>query len=288
MSEGNAGPILAENTAFELRSIALALDCTALNRAAVEAAVALAAATGARLKATFIDDECLHSLAAMPFAREVSFSGTSSRSFGSAQAVTAIHQSAETARGTVSVLATRAHVEYAFDVTRGRLLETLNLLSRGAGIVALCSAGARFGRTHSVDLLRSRMAHGTGVLTTPETVHLKGGPIVTVLSPRTDIAAMVRVTERVAAKAKRPHQFVVVSGDAAERGAMHQAVLEAQSTSVEIAFCEVNHLPQLASTLRLRRPGLVIADIDYAHLDDVDSVEAVGEAFAAPLLLMQL
>lgn len=288
MSEGNSAPANSESRTFELRRIALALDCTALNRAAIEAAVSLAAATGAQLKATFIDDECLHSLAAMPFAQEVSFSGTTRRSFGVAQAVTAIRQSAETARGTVSVLAAQAHVEYAFDVTRGRLLETLDLLSHGAGIVALGSSGSRFGRSHSIDLLRSRMAHGSGVLTTAETVRLRSGPIITVLSPGTGIAAMVRITERVAAQAKRSHQFVIVSGDAAERGAMHQAVLEAQSTSVEISFCEVNHLPQLASTLRLRKPALVIADIDYTHLDDESTVEAVGEAFAAPLLLMQL
>ena len=53
-------------------------------------------------------------------------------------------------------------------------------------------------------------------------------------------------------------------------------------------FCEVNRLADVTRMLRGQAPGLVIADIDYAHLDEASSAERVSEAFGAPLLLIQI
>lgn len=273
---------------IDVRTIALALDCSTLNRAAVEAAVGLAAATGAQLNAVFIEDECLHNLAAMPFAREISFSGASSRSFSSVQITSEIKRSVDTARKTIARIAARQNIKCGFSVTRGQPAESLNLAGGEAQILALGSSRSRIGRVHTVAALRSKMAHGSGVLVAPADPVLENGPVVAILSPGAEVSAMVKTAERFAAQAHRRHQFLIVSGNGAERAALHQGVLEAQSSSVEIGFCGINQLSQVTRAIRLQSPGLVIADIDYAHLDDASSIEAVSEAFGAPLILVQV
>ncbi len=273
---------------IEVRRIALALDCSTLNLVALETAVSLAAATGAELHAVFIEDECLYSLAAMPFAREISFSGTRTRVFNSEHATREIKRSVDAARIAVSAAASRARIRWVFDTTRGQLDDALVRVSRSAQILALGSSRSRIGRVHSVSALRAGMHHGSGVVIAPPAADFPHGPVVAILSPGAEPEAIVKTAERMAAQSARPHRFLIVSDSAAERASLHQRVLEVQSNSVEVAFCEINTLSQVTRAVRLHSPGLVIADIDYAHLDEATSTERVSEAFGAPLLLMQV
>lgn len=273
---------------IDVRTIALALDCSTLNRVALETAAGLAAATGAKLSAVFIEDECLHSLAAMPFARQVTFSGKSSTSFGTDQLSHDIRRSAAAARIAVSAVATKARIDWAFNTTRGQLKDSLARVSSEAEILALGSSRSKIGRVHTIASLRASMHHGSGVLVAPPNPEFQGGPVLAILSPGAEIGIAVKTTERMASQSDRTHRFLIVSDNAAERAALHQALLEAQSTSVEVAFCDVNELPQVTRAVRLHAPGLVIADIDYGHLDDATSTERVAEAFGAPLLLIQI
>lgn len=278
----------APGAGIEVRNITIAFDCSTLNRAVLETAVGLAAATGANLRAVFIEDECLFSLAGLPFATEVSFSGTRTRSFSSEQMSMEIRRSADAARMAVSAVATRARVRWAFDTARGDLGRMLASVGDTAEILALGSSQARIGRVHSVAMLRATMHHGSGVLVAPAEPEFAGGPVVAIVSPGADAGIIVRTAERIAAQWQRPYRFLIVSGEAAERAALHQAVLEVQSTSVEVSFCTVDELPDVTRAVRAQAPGLVIADIDYGHLDDASSTERVSEAFGAPLILVQV
>ncbi len=288
MSEPNQTGALDPLKPIDVRNIALALDCSTLNKVALETAVSLAAATGANLRAVFIEDECLYSLAAMGFAREISFSGKRTRSFSSEQISVDIQRSADAARSAVSAVAGRARVKWVFDTTRGQLDDALARIGDTAEILALGSSRSRIGRVHSIASLRSSMHHGSGVLVAPVTMEFPGGPVVAIISPGAEVSIVVKTAEQISAKSERSHRFLVVSGNAAERAALHQALIEAQSTSVEVAFCDYNELPQVTRAVRLHAPGLVIADIDYAHLDDASSTERVSEAFGAPLILIQV
>lgn len=288
MSEAIQTGTLDPRKPIDVRNIALALDCSTLNKVALETAVNLAAATGANLRAVFIEDECLYSLAAMGFAREISFSGTRARSFSSEQISLDIKRSADAARAVVSAAARRARVKWAFDTTRGHLEDALARVGDTAEILALGSSRSRIGRVHSIASLRATMHHGSGVLVAPVTMEFPGGPVVAVISPGAEVGVVVKTAEQISSQSDRSHRFLIVSDNAAERAAMHQALLEAQSTSVEVAFCDYNELPHVTRAVRLHAPGLVIADIDYAHLDDASSTERVSEAFGAPLILIQV
>ena len=95
---------------INVRQIALALDCSTLNRVALETAVGLAAATGARLRAVFIEDQCLYSLAGLPFAREISHSGTGVHKLDAEHLSRELERSARAAQVAVSSAAARARV----------------------------------------------------------------------------------------------------------------------------------------------------------------------------------
>jgi nucleotide-binding universal stress UspA family protein len=288
MAETTENRQLDPGKPIDVRNIALALDCSTLNRVALETAVNLAAATGAKLRAVFIEDECLYSLAAMPFAREISFSGKRTRSFSSEQISLEIKKSADAARTAVAAAAGRARVKWAFDTTRGQLDDALARVGDTAEILALGSSRSRIGRVHSIASLRASMHHGSGVLVAPITAEFPGGPVVAVISPGAEVGVVVKTAERISSQSDRSHRFLIVSGNAAERAALHQGLLEAQASTAEVSFCDVNELPQVTRAVRLHGPGLVIADIDYAHLDDASSTERVSEAFGAPLILVQV
>lgn len=274
--------------AITVHQVAIALDCSTLNRVALDTAVGLAAATGAKLRAVFIEDQCLYSLGGLPFAREISYGGTVGNRFDAQKIGLEIARSARAAETAVSAAAARAQVEWAFDTVRGMLDHALVEAGEGAEILALGSSKPQIGRVHSIAVLRHTLRHGTGVIVAPASLEFASGPVVAILSPGAEAGIMVKTAERIAGQSGRPHRFLIVSDDAAERAALHQKLHEVQSSSVEVVFCEVNRLAEVTRTLRGQAPGLVIADIDYAHLDEAPSAERVSEAFGAPLLLIQI
>ncbi|MEQ9152039.1 MAG: universal stress protein [Parvibaculum sp.] len=104
--------------------IVVGLDTSLIAREALSLAARLAASVDARLKGVFVEDENLLSLADLPFAREVSFSGEV-RALDPERMLRAMRAQAESARRTLARIAAEAHVDWSFDVRRGRPLPSL-------------------------------------------------------------------------------------------------------------------------------------------------------------------
>lgn len=122
--------------------IVVGLDTSLVTRDALALAARLAASVDARLKGVFVEDENLLHLASLPFAREISFSGEI-RELNSERLLRAMKAQAESARRTLARIAAEAHIDWSFDVRRGRPLaalaehavedDTLVIRSPGAG-----------------------------------------------------------------------------------------------------------------------------------------------------------
>ncbi len=104
--------------------IVVGLDTNFMAREALALAARLAASVDARLKGVFVEDENLLSLCGLPFAREVSFSGEV-RAVDHERMLRAMRAQAETARRVLQRIASEAHVDWSFDVARGRPLSLL-------------------------------------------------------------------------------------------------------------------------------------------------------------------
>lgn len=106
------------------RRIVVGLDTNFMAREALALAARVAASVDAGLRGVFVEDENLIALSGLPFAREVSFSGEV-RGLDEARMLRAMHAQAETARRILERVATQAHVQWSFDIARGRPLASL-------------------------------------------------------------------------------------------------------------------------------------------------------------------
>src|SRR5690554_1918052 len=98
-----------EPTGAQTRII-VGLDTSLAAREALQLAVRLAASVDARLKGVFVEDENLLSLADLPFAREISFSGEV-RNIDPERMLRAMKAQAESARRALARIAAEARVE---------------------------------------------------------------------------------------------------------------------------------------------------------------------------------
>jgi hypothetical protein len=113
-----------ESGAAEQPRIVIGLDTSFVAREALALAARLAASVDARLKGVFVEDDNLIALAGLPFAREVSFSGDV-RELDPERMLRAMKAQAESARRMLARIAAEAHVDWSFDVRRGRPLASL-------------------------------------------------------------------------------------------------------------------------------------------------------------------
>ena len=150
--------------------IVVGLDTSLIAREALSLAARLAASIDARLKGVFVEDENLLSLADLPFAREISFSGEV-RAVDPERMLRAMKAQAESARRTLARIASEAHVDWSFDVRRGRPLASLAASAGARDTLVIRSPGTgtrEIGRTVRAATREARadvllVARGTGL-----------------------------------------------------------------------------------------------------------------------------
>ncbi|ABS62364.1 hypothetical protein Plav_0741 [Parvibaculum lavamentivorans DS-1] len=121
--------------------VVIGLDTSLVAREALSLAARLAASVDARLKGVFVEDENLLTMADLPFAREISFSGEV-RSVDPERMLRAMKAQAESARRMLARIAAEAHVDWSFDVRRGRPLASLAAGAGASDTLVLRSHGA--------------------------------------------------------------------------------------------------------------------------------------------------
>lgn len=114
----------SEDGKAQPRRIVVGLDTNFMAREALALAARVAASVDAGLRGVFVEDENLIALSGLPFAREISFSGEV-RGLDESRMLRAMQAQAETARRILERVATEAHVQWSFDVARGRPLASL-------------------------------------------------------------------------------------------------------------------------------------------------------------------
>lgn len=121
--------------------VVIGLDTSIVARETLSLAARLAASVDARLSGIFVEDVDLLNLAGLPFAREISFSGQVS-SVDTERMLRAMRAQAESARRVLSRIADEAHVEWSFDVRRGRPLRSLAASARHEDTLVIRAPGS--------------------------------------------------------------------------------------------------------------------------------------------------
>ncbi len=131
----------ATNHHAPIRRILLALDTATHSLAAFEAATALAARLDAELHALFVEDINLLRLAALPFARETRLTSATTRRLQNPEMEHALRAEAMRAQATLATVATRLHVRWSFQVTRGQVAAQVRAVAMETDLVAFIFSG---------------------------------------------------------------------------------------------------------------------------------------------------
>lgn len=115
---------ITEHTDADVRRIVVGLDTSFMAREALALAVRMAASVDAGLCGIFVEDENLLALTALPFAREISMSG-SIIAVDQGYMLRAMQAQAQIARRILERSAAEAHIACTFGVARGHKLATL-------------------------------------------------------------------------------------------------------------------------------------------------------------------
>jgi hypothetical protein len=115
---------VTENTDANIRRIVVGLDTSFMAREALALAARVAASVDAGLRGIFVEDENLLALTALPFAREISMTGSVSP-VDQGDMLRAMQAQAQIARRILERTAAEANVVCTFDVARGHKLATL-------------------------------------------------------------------------------------------------------------------------------------------------------------------
>jgi len=124
-----------------LQRILVALDTSAHGRAALEAAVILAADLHAELLGLFVEDPNLLRLAALPFAREAHSGPVREEPMDAPRMARVLRAEAEQLRRRFAAEAGRLHVRWTFEVTRGPVEREVLAAAERVDLVVMGAAG---------------------------------------------------------------------------------------------------------------------------------------------------
>ena len=254
--------------------IVVGLDTSLIARDALSLAARLAASVDARLKGVFVEDENLLSLADLPFAREISFSGEV-RALDPERMLRAMKAQAESARRTLARIAAEAHVDWSFDVRRGRPLASLAASASAEDTLVIRSPGTgsrEIGRTVRA---ATRDAHAD-VLLVARGTGLK--------------AALVAPSpaQRNALYASMPGRPVACVDEGTSPGEACSAFAETLAARIGAPFLRLSAKGRapadLAAAARQGGVGILVVNADW--LGDDDDAARLSAAAGCPVLLL--
>lgn len=254
--------------------IVVGLDTSLVTRDALALAARLAASVDARLKGIFVEDENLLSLADLPFAREISFSGEI-RELDAERMLRAMKAQAESARRMLARIAAEAHIDWSFDVRRGRPLAALaeHAVEDDTLVIRSAGAGSReVGRTVRAATREARadvllVARGAGVKSAlvPPTPLMRG----TLQSPL-------------------PGRPVAAIDDGSSPGEACSAFAETLAARIGAPFKRLGARGMAPADLAVaaRQGGVGILVVDAAWLGNDDDAARLSAAAGCPVLLL--
>lgn len=127
-----------------IRRILVAADASEDAAAAMEAAVELAAATGAEIRGIYVEEERILQAGRLSITREISLFAEEPREIGHRELEKQLRAHARRVQGQLQKMAERAQVPWSFSRTRGEVVAELRRASEGMDLVALGATGRSF------------------------------------------------------------------------------------------------------------------------------------------------
>lgn len=269
---------------MKIRRILVAVDASSHSMAALEASVELAAALGAEVEGLFVEDEDLHHLTRLPFAREVSSTSGETRKLQPRDVERHLRRQAEIARHTLEQQAGRRQVPWSFRVSRGRVTSRIREAASDADLLIL-GVRSRTPTPGPGSTARALVASRVRVMVLRHGARMNRGVRVVYDGSEAGTEAL-SLGRRVAAERRAELVVFLVAGEdpAAVEASLRQE-LAGGSFPARIVRLERDDPRAMAAVLRGRNPGLVV--LPRSVLGDDDAArDRFLDAMDGPVLLV--
>lgn len=258
---------------------------------ALEAAVCLARAFHSEIESLFVEDRQLFELASYPFAREISFSGRSSRALSVVEVEREVRLVAAGLQRKVSTIARRADVRVRARSVRDEPVRALAEVCAQCGpwnVVALAEPFTA-AHVHAIGELFARVADATGIVVVGGKTRRTAGPVVVIGEEVERLPPMLRAADRLAAAMGSDVRLVLAGADQE-----HLAWLEGQArlllvgwSGVRVEAAEVASGAALAERLRRIAGGFAIAQFGGLLAPAEGDLRPLLAALECPLFLVR-
>jgi hypothetical protein len=258
----------------------------------MEAAIKLARAFQSEIESLFVEDRKLIDLATFPFAREISFTGRSSRSISSADIATDLRRLAAQFHRNIEQMAVASDVPIRRRDVRDEPLEALAAACAESGPWNVIAIADPFNATAfpSVQRLFETIIDVTGIVIVGPEARRLHGPVLLAIEDIEQLPGMLRAAERIAAVDEAPISVLLVAEVDREL-----EIMEAQARLIlaDRPGLSVEPTRPLKSTsealekLRCLAPGLILTRFGGLVAPyDVD-FRPFASALECPLLLVR-
>jgi hypothetical protein len=253
--------------------------------AALITAVGLARSLEVDVRSLYIEDQSLLSLAALPCAREISFSGGRSSSLSTARLQDDMRQASTALRRDLAKLAGQAGVQVDCDVVRDDPLTALDRQCAAGAIIALIEP---FDREQSAALRRIFASnHAVGALVCGPYATETDGPIVVLLTSTAGLNTLMESAGTLQRPDDRELSILTLGHDSDKTASITAAarIATGYDRSVSIQAVEARRGPaMIADTTRRMGAGLIVAR--WQETEDLD-LDGLVTALDCPLLLLR-
>lgn len=260
---------------------------------AIDAAVWVAQAFQSEIESLFVEDQQLIELASFPFAKEISFTGRSSRTISSGDIERDMRFAFADCQRRIEACARAKEVPVRQRVVRDEPVNALARACAETGPWNVIALGEPFTSPACPSLKRlfDSVAGHTGlVLVGPEARRMEG-PIVLAAEDVERLPGMLRAADRLVAVKEAEIVVWLIAEAASELVEMEgQArLLLGERDDVRIGAVEIAHGAPIAAAEALRRlkAGFIIAQFGGLVVPQEDDLKPLAAALECPLLLVR-
>lgn len=270
------------------RHVVLQMRSGRASTVALEAAIRMARALESELEGVFVEDEHLLSLAALPFAREISSTGRRSRPLSADIVASEMRAASAMLKRELERLAAAASVPARFAVVRDEPERALRVASAKASVLAICEPPAGEGLA-SLRALTACLSDLMGCLLVGAAARRTSGRVVAALDALAALPALVRMGERLAAATGEGLVLVRLGETLAARGEADRLIAGALTGRVTVASGELGSDDGMALPEAARRygGGLLVAGFGGIVAPGEAEVARLTAKLECPLLLLR-
>jgi hypothetical protein len=260
---------------------------------AVDAALCLAQAFQSEIESLFVEDRQLFDLAELPFAREISLSGRSTRAMSTRALAQDLQSHGSALQRRVLARARAADVRARTRVIREEPVRALAQACAENGpwnVVTVGSALRRGGDPYLADLFQTVVAT-TGVVVTGPEARRTQGPVIAVVDEIERMVPMMRAAERIATATGGETQLWLLERDQDRQdwieGQIRLALGSQSGVKFHIMDMMLNKPQDVARMIRRAGAGFVIARFGGLLAPEEQDVAPLAELLDGPLFLVR-